>query len=148
MMGQDQCPICVCPLGSEVHGSVICVESLDGIEGSVMIFPRVHRTSFREMTEQERCDTFTAVDRRMQRWSDGGVASAANLMWNLGANAGQSIEHIHAHLVPRRQGELLDGYGARWWLKRGVRYRSLLRWVAHRNPQDFPEHLKARWTQL
>lgn len=117
-------------------GSIQVIPSEDGIPGSVLLMPRQHRISHSAMTDAERRDLAAAIDLQMQTWSQSrGRDVHANLVWNMGSLAGQTVSHLHAHLIPRDGSDLLPGYGARWWLKSDIRFARILRLVARANPQ-------------
>ena len=73
--------------------------------------PRRHVASFFDLTEEERADLFRVADevRRIvdQRYHPDGY----NLGVNVGKAAGQSIFHVHLHLIPRYAGDVPNPRG-------------------------------------
>ena len=93
------------------------------LPGSGLVIPRAHRDSPFELTPDEWLSTRSLlleakslVDQRLR--PDG-----YNLIWNVGADAGQEVAHAHLHIVPRFHDEPYAGKGARWWLKQGENRR-------------------------
>jgi ATP adenylyltransferase len=75
--------------------------------GHVLIVPRRHIASFREMTGDE----WAAVHRLATALAAKAQAEDASVQgFNLGINdgraAGQTIPHVHIHLIPRRTGDV------------------------------------------
>ncbi len=75
--------------------------------GHTLIIPRRHVSSFRELTPEE----WTAVHRLACRIAadlqrEDPSIGAFNMGINDGPSAGQSIPHVHIHLIPRRQGDV------------------------------------------
>lgn len=89
----------------------------DILPGAGLVIPRVHRETPFELTAEEWAATRSLlgeakalIDARLR--PDG-----YTLAWNVGADAGQEVAHVHLHLVPRFADEPYAGRGARWWLK-------------------------------
>ncbi len=72
----------------------------------LMIFPRRHVTDIRHLTPKEESELV-----RMRRYILGVLdtlysPSAYNIGFNMGLEAGASIEHLHLHIIPRYPHEL------------------------------------------
>jgi len=69
--------------------------------GHIMIFPNRHLVDIRELTEAE--------DRRLSQLTrvfldvlhETHAPSGFNIGYNMGAEAGASIDHLHLHVIPR-----------------------------------------------
>ncbi|WP_396653487.1 HIT family protein [Microbacterium lacticum] len=100
-----------------------------------MIAPRRHLVRLEDLTATEVTAIHARITELQHKWARDGEVASVNVVWNLGASAGQTVEHVHCHVLERgREGDVLPGYGPRWWLKRHLRARSLLRLVAWMNP--------------
>ncbi len=69
------------------------------VEGHCLIVPKRHVRDFSANPA-----VFATTARRageLMRWSDKPV----NLLTNMGAEAGQSVMHLHIHLIPREAGD-------------------------------------------
>lgn len=84
--------------------------------GHSLIIPRRHVGSFFEITPDERLALLELLDHAK-------ATLAAELSpdgWNIGINdgpaAGQTVPHLHIHLIPRYQGDLPDPRGGVRWV--------------------------------
>lgn len=87
----------------------MCVAFLDRYpvtEGHTLVVPKRHVKDYFEMSELERTaanDLLRA--RRNQLEKDDNLISGYNFGVNYGESAGQTIDHIHIHLIPHRLGD-------------------------------------------
>lgn len=81
-------------------------------ESHLLIVPRRHCCDFFEMTSAERRDADKALVAMADtiRSSDDTV-DGFNIGWNCGEAAGQTVMHAHAHLIPRRKGDVANPRG-------------------------------------
>lgn len=81
-------------------------------EGHMLVIPWEHRTSFFDMTRQELRSLYRLLDlARMLAQEKDDTVVGFNLGINEGKAAGQTIEHCHVHLIPRRTGDTEDPTG-------------------------------------
>ena len=80
-------------------------------EGHALLIPREHYERIDEMPEA----LVAAVTRHLPRLCRAVVqavdAVGCNVLQNNGRVAGQVVEHVHFHIIPRREN---DGLGYRW----------------------------------
>lgn len=119
--------------GSRLWELVDIVAHVDSGVRSAMIVPARHVELMSELTSAEWRDISCAIEHIRCTWSSSSRPADANVVWNLGPSAGQSLAHLHCHVVERRPDGLLAGYGLRWWLKRDLRGTALLRLLALTN---------------
>lgn len=82
--------------------------------GHMKIMPRRHVTDISELTEKEWKDFYSLLNRVLKylktslgdREPDG-----FNIGINLGKAAGQTLEHLHWHVIPRYYGDVEDPRG-------------------------------------
>ncbi len=122
------CPFCTLPpvriIDSNEHGVVI----RDGFPvspGHTLIIPRTHKSSFFDLTIQER-EALMKLLERAKKVLDKEFAPAA---WNIGINdgaaAGQTVLHLHIHIIPRYVGDSEDPRGGvRWVIPEKANYWS------------------------
>jgi len=96
------------------------IRAEDGPEGSAMVLPVAHRSSPFEFTPAEWRETITILAATRDLLSADEAIGGWNIGWNVGRVAGQSVEHAHCHLIPRRDGEPMAEFGLRWWLHPSV----------------------------
>lgn len=71
-----------------------------------LIIPRRHRADYFTLTERELNDTDEALnDLRAAILCTDPTVTGFNIGWNCGPDAGQTIMHAHAHLIPRRHND-------------------------------------------
>ena len=79
--------------------------------GHVLVIPKRHSTDITQMTDEEAA----AVARVLRKVAPAAKAAVGaegfNLLSNAGRVAGQAVEHVHFHVIPRTTG---DGRGYRW----------------------------------
>jgi histidine triad (HIT) family protein len=80
-------------------------------EGHLLVVPKSHYRRLEEVPGEE----LSALARHLPRLSRAVVqatnAEGYNVLQNNGACAGQAVEHLHIHIIPRVAG---DGLGYRW----------------------------------
>ncbi|KAI9865098.1 MAG: hypothetical protein M1813_002417 [Trichoglossum hirsutum] len=106
------------------------------LPGHVLVCPRRRVGRVRELTASEASDLFLTVHlvgRCMERVFRG---SALNIAIQDGADAGQSVAHVHAHVIPRRRGDV-DGEDAVYGMLEGEE-GDLGRWLCRRERARFP----------
>jgi diadenosine tetraphosphate (Ap4A) HIT family hydrolase len=86
-------------------------------EGHVLVMPKRHVKTFFELTSPE----MTAIQRLInlmqhQLLNEDNTIEGFNIGVNNGEVAGQSVFHVHFHLIPRRKGDV------EWNPKGGVRH--------------------------
>ncbi|RJP33367.1 MAG: HIT family protein [Phycisphaerales bacterium] len=118
MSQNPECVFCKIAAGvipaAIVHQDATAVAFLDIhplAPGHLLIVPRDHITSMSDLP----AETSAALARLFPRLGEAarvaGGAEGYNILLNNGTVAGQFVEHLHFHVIPRR-GD--DGLGFRW----------------------------------
>lgn len=81
-------------------------------EGHTLIIPKRHFENFFDATETE----VLAIYQLLHQCRADLTKKYQNVTWfnvgvNIGAAAGQSVFHLHVHLIPRRDGDVSDPKG-------------------------------------
>jgi ATP adenylyltransferase len=81
-------------------------------EGHRLIIPRRHTADYFDLWQSER----NALERllrseRQALMKQDATIKGFNFGVNVGAAAGQTIAHVHLHLIPRREGDMDDPRG-------------------------------------
>jgi diadenosine tetraphosphate (Ap4A) HIT family hydrolase len=108
------CPFCALPRDRIVLESELGLALRDGYPvspGHTLIIPKRHVGSFFECTEAEQAALLKLL--RIARADVGYLFHPAgyNIGINVGAAAGQTIAHLHVHLIPRYSGDVDDPRG-------------------------------------
>jgi diadenosine tetraphosphate (Ap4A) HIT family hydrolase len=80
-------------------------------EGHLLIVPRRHVPTWFDASEEERAAITTAVDRGRELIESRHHPDGFNIGINVGEAAGQTVFHLHAHLIPRYSGDVPDPRG-------------------------------------
>ncbi len=108
------CPFCQVSfqMSSESYGeNILVVRDLNPVApGHRLIVPRDHYESLLEISTALVSALFqVAVEVGRKVVSDG--ADGFNLGVNNGVSAGQSVRHLHIHVIPRAIGDVEDAFG-------------------------------------
>lgn len=118
-MSQSTCPFCSLP----AHR--ILLENLEGMvirdafpvsPGHTLIIPRRHTGSFFDLSETERDSLLSLLDEAKHGLDKEFQPDAYNIGINDGAAAGQTIAHLHIHLIARFHGDREDPRGGIRWI--------------------------------
>ena len=84
--------------------------------GHTLIIPRRHVGSFFEVTDEERADLLQLTAQARQGLEQEFHPAGYNIGINDGAAAGQTVPHLHIHLIPRYAGDRADPRGGVRWV--------------------------------
>lgn len=118
-MSEANCPFCALPaeriILSNAHGIVI----RDGFpisQGHTLVIPRRHTGSFFDLEEPERNALLALLEEARQRLDREMGPDGYNIGINDGPAAGQTVPHLHIHLIPRFRGDRADPRGGVRWI--------------------------------
>jgi ATP adenylyltransferase len=114
------CPLCVAIAGGaaivEGETSVALLDKYPLSPGHCLILPRRHVPLFWDLSRSELAALFDLVSEAKavvdERFQPGGY----NIGVNVGEVAGQTIQHVHIHLIPRYAGDDPDPRGGVRWI--------------------------------
>jgi diadenosine tetraphosphate (Ap4A) HIT family hydrolase len=113
------CPFCSLPPDRIVLSSADAIALRDAYPispGHTLIVPRRHVGSFFEATAQERADLLALLDEAKGELDARFAPAAFNIGINDGPAAGQTVPHLHIHLIPRYVGDRIDPRGGVRWI--------------------------------
>lgn len=86
--------------------------------GHALIVPRRHVADENQLTEDEREAIYVRLLPRVRTELErrGVVADGFNIGVNVGLAAGQTVGHVHVHLIPRVVGDVADPRGGVRWV--------------------------------
>lgn len=85
-------------------------------EGHTLIIPRRHVQSFFETTQEERSSLLAMLDMAKVELDQSLEPDGYNIGINDGTTAGQTVPHLHIHLIPRYEGDQTDPRGGVRWI--------------------------------
>lgn len=85
--------------------------------GSGIVVPKAHRVDVFELTPDEWRATYELLHDAKAYLDDAHAPDGYTVGWNNGEAAGQTVFHVHLHVIPRFADEPLAGKGLRYWIK-------------------------------
>ena len=113
------CAFCTLPSARVIDENATSIVIRDGYPvspGHTLLIPKRHTGSFFDLSEQERNDLLTLLDRAKLALDEELHPQGYNIGINDGAAAGQTVPHLHVHLIPRFDGDLPDPRGGVRWV--------------------------------
>ena len=127
-MSNNICLFCHLPESRIIESSPLALVIRDAYPispGHTLIISKRHISSFFEATNEERQQLFSLLDQARQKLMEEFNADAFNIGINDGAAAGQTIAHLHIHLIPRYLNDQSDPRGGvRWIIPEKAKYWS------------------------
>src|SRR5712692_2761942 len=84
--------------------------------GHTLIVSRRHVKTIYELTTEDQQDLWSLVFQVRHSLIEQYASDAFNIGINDGLNAGQTIDHAHIHVIPRRKGDVADPRGGIRWV--------------------------------
>lgn len=113
------CPFCSLPLERIVQENEHALWIYDGFPvspGHSLIIPKRHVGSFFDVSTEERMGILALLDQAKAAVDDQYHPDAYNIGINDGAAAGQTVPHLHLHLIPRYRADVVDARGGVRWV--------------------------------
>lgn len=113
------CPFCSLPPDRIVQASEHAIVIRDGYpvsRGHTLVIPRRHVGSFFDVTPAERDDLMSLLAAARVDLDREFHPAGYNIGINDGAAAGQTVPHLHVHLIPRYAGDRNDPRGGVRWV--------------------------------
>ena len=111
----NNCPFCKAESEREIIASTsLSIAFFDGFPvspGHALIIPRRHVASFFDLTKDEQQDMLKLADSVKRIVDEKYHPDGYNVGVNVGEAAGQSIFHVHMHLIPRYKGDVSNPRG-------------------------------------
>jgi diadenosine tetraphosphate (Ap4A) HIT family hydrolase len=127
-MAEKPCLFCSVPRDEILIDGPIAMARIDThpvSPGHTLIIPKRHVASFFETTEEERLAMLTLLDEAKAILDKKHKPDGYNIGINGGEAAGQTVMHLHIHLIPRYKGDKADPRGGvRWVLPEKAAYWS------------------------
>jgi diadenosine tetraphosphate (Ap4A) HIT family hydrolase len=108
------CPFCKLPGECLLETNAWALAVADAFPvsaGHTLAIPRRHVTSFFELTEEEVTAVHALLCRMKDRLDGDRKPGGYTIGINNGTASGQTIAHVHVHLIPRYAGDVADPVG-------------------------------------
>ena len=118
-MANETCQFCAIPGDQILIDGPIALAKRDGYpisKGHTLIIPRRHVASFFETTREERQAMLKLLDEMKAVLDREHKPDGYNIGINNGAAAGQTVMHLHIHVIPRYAGDRPDPRGGVRWI--------------------------------
>lgn len=127
-MSNKICLFCQLPDSRIIASSPLALVIRDAYPvspGHTLIIPKRHIGSFFETNNEERLELLNLLDQARLKVLTEFNPTAFNIGINDGAAAGQTIAHLHIHLIPRYINDQPDPRGGvRWVIPEKAKYWS------------------------
>jgi len=114
MSSLSECPFCTLPAGRLLFrndAAVVVRDAYPVTPGHTLVIPVRHVASFFDATPSEREAMLALLDKAKHQLQAEFGPAGYNIGINDGAAAGQTINHLHLHLIPRYPGDRPDPRG-------------------------------------
>ena len=118
-MTDKPCAFCTLPASRIIDTSKYGVVIRDGFPispGHTLVIPKRHIGSFFDLNADERQDLLALLDRAKAVLDAELRPDGYNIGINDGPAAGQTVPHLHIHLIPRYKADLPDPRGGVRWI--------------------------------
>ena len=122
-MPASGCPFCPPPKERIFHEGELVLGLWDGFPvspGHALLVPRRHVAGWFEASEAERRELTDAIAFARAAIAERHRPDGFNVGMNLGAAAGQTVPHLHLHVIPRYEGDVDDPRGGVRWVVPGT----------------------------
>ena len=113
------CPFCSLPPERIIDSNELALVIRDGFpvsKGHTLIIPKRHVGSWFDTSADERIALFALLDQVKMILDHELKPDSFNIGINDGAAAGQTVPHLHIHLIPRYKGDQKDPRGGVRWI--------------------------------
>lgn len=113
-MSEAPCPFCPPPAERVFHEGPLVLGLWDGFPvtpGHALLIPRRHVASWFDASDAERAELLAAIGAARAAIERAHSPDGYNLGVNVGAAAGQTVFHLHVHVIPRYAGDVAEPRG-------------------------------------
>ena len=122
------CPFCTLPASrivKENDHALLIRDAYPVSPGHSLVIPKRHIGSWFEASAEERNAMLALIDDTKAMIDKELAPDSYNIGINDGSAAGQTVPHLHMHLIPRFQGDVPDPRGGvRWVIADKAKYWS------------------------
>ena len=111
----DHCPFCSLDTERVLEFNEHATAFRDGYPVTnlhTLVIPKRHVATYFDLSEEERKGVHALLEsQRAKIMAEDEAVEGFNIGWNCGEVAGQTVFHAHAHLIPRRKGDVENPRG-------------------------------------
>jgi len=114
-----ECPFCRPDADRVFHEEDLILGLWDGFPvnpGHALLVPRRHVGSWEEASREERSALFDSIVRAQAEIRKRHQPDGFNIGMNQGVAGGQTVAHLHLHVIPRYTGDVEDPRGGVRWV--------------------------------
>ena len=118
-MSEETCPFCNLPSDRVFHETSTVLGLWDGFPvspGHALLVPRRHVADWSELSADERLELTSGIEVARSSVRKLYKPDGFNVGMNLGEAAGQTVAHLHLHVIPRYLGDVEDPRGGVRWV--------------------------------
>ncbi|MCL4107937.1 UNVERIFIED_CONTAM: hypothetical protein GTU68_016965 [Idotea baltica] len=109
---------------AETEHAVLVTDTYPVSPGHCLVVPKRHIKTYFECTEEENRDFRMLILKAKEYVESDNSPDAYNIGMNNGLEAGQSVFHLHIHVIPRYKGDVENPKGGvRWVLPKSSQYQ-------------------------
>jgi diadenosine tetraphosphate (Ap4A) HIT family hydrolase len=115
----SDCPFCTLPPARILQANdqaVVIQDAFPVSRGHTLVLPRRHVGSFFDLEPAERDAMFKLLEEARRDLDQTLHPDGYNIGINDGPAAGQTVPHLHLHLIPRYKGDQADPRGGVRWI--------------------------------
>lgn len=115
----SECPFCRVAPERTFHEGLLVLGLWDGFPvspGHALLVPRRHVATWFEASANEKSELAEAIEVARAAILSRHRPEGFNVGMNLGAAAGQTVGHLHLHVIPRYPGDVPDPRGGVRWV--------------------------------
>jgi diadenosine tetraphosphate (Ap4A) HIT family hydrolase len=120
------CPFCTLPPERIIDSNELALVIRDGYPvspGHTLVIPKRHIGSWFDITPEEQSAMLDLLRRAKEVLEEEFKPDGYNIGINDGPTAGQTVPHLHMHLIPRYKGDQEDPRGGvRWIIPEKAKY--------------------------
>ena len=110
----NKCIFCELPKDRIIYETDLWIMIRDGYPvspGHTLMIPKRHMIDYFEINEQEHNELQKVINLAKDQLDSEFKPDAYNIGINCGEAAGQTVFHLHVHLIPRNKGDMDDPRG-------------------------------------
>jgi diadenosine tetraphosphate (Ap4A) HIT family hydrolase len=90
----------------ETENEIVIYNNIPILPGHSLIIPKRHIATFNELKKKETKSISNTIKQVTEKLKLHHNATGCNVAWNDGEDAGQTIPHLHIHILPRRKNDM------------------------------------------